>query len=111
MGNFAKAKEYYLRAMDIPYYSETSHKHYEDNYNRLALGFLRFNNIKAAKQVLVSGLKDYPNSADLWVDLAITEYKLNNRDNAIAAIEKAQMLSPDAEIKIIEEQIINKKLR
>ncbi len=110
MGNGKKAKEYYYKAINAKEYSgETRKIVLLGIYERLGFTLLRYDGAKEAKKFITKALKDYPNSANLWLQLAVVEYKLHHQDDAVAAAEKARTLLPSEQVNSIYLQIKNKQ--
>lgn len=109
-GNFAKAESYYSIALNAETYGVTSpHKHILQTYVRYLYVILFFNpNDSKLNYVLQLALADYPDSADLWQIMALSKYKIHDRQGALSAAYKAYQLSPDERSSLIFKQIQEK---
>lgn len=84
-GDYEKAGEYYKKAIDNGNY----YLAYE-NY----AGILLFHkDPKEAKEFIEESLKYLPYNSKLWFFLALSEYKLDNKQNALEAAKNAYQLS------------------
>jgi tetratricopeptide (TPR) repeat protein len=109
LGDYKKAEYFHYKALHAKHYSysEIPHKHDQTTYERLAFLLLLKNENKKAKDFLMTAIKDYPNDANLWCFLAISEYNLQNRNSALSSIQKAKSLVSDDRIDTIYTKIIN----
>jgi len=71
-----KAREFYKKSIKMDKVPKA--------YVSLSLTYLKYdNNSKMAKKIIEEGLKTYPNYQTLQLFLAISEYRLNNKDKAL----------------------------
>ncbi len=94
--NYPKAKEYYRIAIDGDFFPA-----YE-NYARL---LLLYENPTVAKKFCVEALKKHPQSAKLWITLALSHRQLNNKKEALEEAKHAFELMPDEKIQNVINQI------
>lgn len=88
MGEYLKAKEAYLQALKFGDYYLT--------YEGLAAVSLVYGNPKENIEFVKSALEKFPQSARLWLDLAILNYKVGNIAQAKTLTMKAYSYSQDA---------------
>ncbi len=106
--NPAKAKYYYLKAYALTLQQSNRSK-------RLLLSvkmgeyYMLYDNPKKAIVFITSALHEYPDSMQLWAELALVEYKQNNQDAALSAAEKAQQLNANQSTQSLYEQILNRQ--
>lgn len=75
-----------------------------------ALGFIFItSDPKTAKQYALSGLQEYPADGSLYSVLAISEYKLHEKADALFAAQKAKIYLPNEETSILYYLILNNK--
>ncbi len=99
LGDYNKAKEAYLNAIKIgDYYL---------SYEALAGLTLTSEANKENLNFLKTALSKFPNSANLWLYLAIYDYKSGNKDDAKMAITKAYYLDTNPNITFFYQKIIN----
>jgi len=114
LGNLQKAQEYYSKALTAAeaYYSTTdTHNRKEGNldiYTRLTEVLLLTDKNEAAEHTSTKGLQYYPDSAILWEELALSEYKLHNQQEALIAVEKVKTLAPSDLTNFLYTKIVNK---
>lgn len=85
--DFAKAKEYYKKAIDNGQY----YLAYE-NYASILL--FRDEKPEEAKEFATESLKKLPLNSKLWFILTLSHYKLGNKEEALLASRQAYILSP-----------------
>jgi protein O-mannosyl-transferase len=95
MGKIPQAKQAYMNAYHAKNYLPWNHRHYLALYVSLGKLLLYYDDPKDANTFINDALTDYPDSADLYFFLAVSEYKLHNHDKAITAIKQALTLSPE----------------
>lgn len=113
VNNIAKAKEYYKKIISGEYNILPAKFHeriLSDAYERLAWLSIMSDRPEESRIIIKKALQIYPNSGSLWANLAIIEYKLQNRDGALSAAKKAQSLLPkDSPAQLLYTQILNNK--
>jgi len=99
-GNTEKAKEYYRKVL------ETSD--YYLAYENLS-AILTFNedDPEKAREFTEKSLQKLPNNPNLWLNLAISEYKLGNKEKALKAAENAYTLNPNDQTGYVYSKILN----
>ncbi len=107
VGNVKKAKEYYLKAFDTHHYTSIPQDHVKGIYLRLASVLFITDDFNAALPVLKEGIEEYPNSGEMWANLAFCEYKLKNREEALVAADRARMLLPNESTYSLYNKILN----
>ena len=90
-------KEYRL-AYQAKNYIPWQHRHYDNIYIHLGRLLIFMNNLYEAADVLHAGIKDYPDSSDIWFLEAINEDKIGDHTNAVRAAHQAVMLAPGDQI-------------
>jgi tetratricopeptide (TPR) repeat protein len=108
MGNLIKAKEYYYKAISAKHFSLTSHKHSLNSYQNLGQLLLLTDKPKVAYQFLLEALKDYPDSWQLWDNLAISQYWMKDESNALISATRAKSIQSNELTNYIYEKISNK---
>jgi tetratricopeptide (TPR) repeat protein len=99
-GNPQKAKEYYLKSIQIAQLPE--------GYENLGGAYLFYNNdSQSAGKIFQEGIKRYPNNQRLHLLFAVAQYNLHNNQLALSEAEKAYALSPTNEAKYVLYQITN----
>jgi hypothetical protein len=107
-GDVHKAQYYLKKALTYNAYPKAGHDSIVATiYEELAWSYIYLEQFDNANKLIKSILPIYPSSAKLWAYLAIGEYELNNKSQALAAVEKANSLSTNAEIQYIYNQIVN----
>lgn len=101
-GNIVKAKEYYSRVLQTSDY-------YLAHENLSTILTLKENNSQKAKEFTETSLSKLPNNSILWRNLAISEYKLGNKDKAIEAAKNAYYLNPNDQTGYIYSQLSQDK--
>lgn len=86
-GDATKAAELYQKAIDKGDY-------YLAHENRAKVMLYTFG-AKEGKKAAEESLKKLPNNSNLWLSLAIAEYQLGNKDEALLAARYSFMLSPN----------------
>lgn len=84
--NYPEAKKLYLKVLE--------NSDYYLAYENLSSIYLVEGNYKLARDFTEDSLKKLPNNSVLWLNLAIAEYKLGNKSNALEAAKNAYMLNP-----------------
>lgn len=101
------AKKYYLMAINSNHFTLIPHKHIFLTYERLGYVLLLDRDFKLAKKYMQIGANDYPEDANVWIILAVSEYNLNEKKNALVAAEKAKSIYLDEHTNYIYNQIVN----
>lgn len=86
-GDIKAAKEAYLKAIKNGQY-------YLSYENVAKLTFFKENNPKEARKFTQDSLKILPQNPTLWFILALSDYKLNLKDEALLAAKNAYILAP-----------------
>lgn len=81
-----RARKYYELAM--------RNGNYHIAYENLALLLLKHESPKEANEFSKDAVQKLPNSSKLWMTLAVSEYRLGNRNDALFAAEQAIRLDP-----------------
>jgi protein O-mannosyl-transferase len=97
MGDMKNAKVNYYEALSKKHYSSIKQKHLLATYKNSIWLLLYEKSYNEAKTILNEALLEYPNDPQLWEEVAICEYGLNNQEQAIDAINKALKLSPNVQ--------------
>lgn len=102
LGNYDKAEYYFEKSTKSnhlnPKYKE---RFLELAYWDLAQTYLRREKYQTAKDFILKVQPLYPKKADFWAYLAIAEYKLGNKDEALKAAKKAYSINPTSNYKEI----------
>ena len=69
-----------------------------DTADTLAWVFYKKENYTAARDLLESSVKTYPDSAPIHLHLGLTYNELNDKTDAIAQLKKAQALAPNSKV-------------
>lgn len=85
-GNPAKAKELYLKTLEMSDYYLA--------YENAAFLILREGNAKEAKDFTEKALSKLPNNPKLWLTLAVSHYKLGAKNQALLAARQSVLLAP-----------------
>lgn len=98
--NYQKAKELYYKTLAI--------SDYYIAYENIA-GILLFweDDPAGAKEFAQNALKKLPQNGKLWLNLALSDYKLNNRQEALQAAENAYRFSPNDQTVYVYYQLSN----
>ncbi len=104
-GDLLNAKKYYYYAINNKHTSSIQRKHNIIIYERLAFVLFSLHEFEAAKKVINRGLIDYPNYGKLWMYLAVSEYKLQNKLKALEIATKAYQMIPSPESQYVLTQI------
>jgi Flp pilus assembly protein TadD len=94
--NMNEARKYYelaLQAKDYNLYF--GHRHGLATYIKYAQALLYFNQNSQSIILLQNGLHDYPNTSDLYLLLAIAEYKNDDYQGALLDAKIAYTLNPN----------------
>lgn len=94
LGNIQKAKEYYYNALTTNHYVPQKNKRVLNVYAKVIVMEILTDNFVDAKKLIKSSMQEYPDSVQLWLLLAICEYKLQNQDEAVLAAKNAELLYP-----------------
>jgi protein O-mannosyl-transferase len=110
-GNDQKAIEYFYKAFRSKnyYYTHQDKKHTFLTYEIFGWFLLHKGLYKEALEVINAGIKEYPGDPLLWEELAIGEYKLQNQDGAVSAINKAIQLNQKQEYVLVLSKIQSKE--
>lgn len=93
LGNTQKAMMYYDKALHSTSYNMFQpHKHDIESY-KFYSSKLIFSNSSQAIAFTQGAVRDYPESAELWLLLALAMYKQHNKQGALFAAQKAYQLS------------------
>jgi tetratricopeptide (TPR) repeat protein len=104
LGNYQEARDAYIKSINLGGTYQV--------YESLANSFLVYGNPEQNISCIRNyALIKYPNSAKIWSDLAILEYKIGNTNDAIFAIEQAYKYDPNPQYKEIYDLILNGKLK
>lgn len=96
-GNTDKAKELYKQVL------ETSD--YYLAHQNLSSIYLAEEDYRQARDFTDNSLKKLPNNSVLWLNLAIAEYKLDNKEKALQAAKNAYQLNPNPQTGYIYSQL------
>lgn len=108
LGKNNEAEKYYYEAYRAKSFVRKPHLHLESTYGRIANLQLYVNkNYREVERISKLGLLDYPQSGDLWLFLALNQYALGNKSDAIKLANKAYRLKPTQNIYYIYDLIIN----
>jgi tetratricopeptide (TPR) repeat protein len=107
MGNITKAKEYYYLTLTTKNYVPQNGKRSIMGYVKVIVMQILSDELGKAKDLNAVALRNYPDSVQLWFLLAISEYKLHNRDEALFAAKKVEVLYPAAETQTLYSMIYN----
>ena len=108
LGDKKLAKKYYIEAIESKYTSSNTRKLILSiAYERLGYISLLMDQPVETIKFVKKTLNLYPNSANLWSYLAISEYKLQNKSEALAAALKAKSLQPNEQTTYLYNQILN----
>jgi protein O-mannosyl-transferase len=97
-GDFEKAKQLYGEVLQISDY-------YLAFENLSTILTHKENNPQKAKEFIEKSLQKLPNNSLLWLNLAISEYKLGNKQQALEAAQKAYYLNPNDQTGYIYSQL------
>lgn len=103
--NIEEAKEYYYKAFYQKYSIPSPHKRRIGIYLGLAKILFFYDDTKKARDFIKEAVADYPDSGKLWILLAVSEYKLNNQEEALNAVEKAKIFLPNNQTNYLYSQI------
>ncbi|MGH7203481.1 MAG: tetratricopeptide repeat protein, partial [Candidatus Levyibacteriota bacterium] len=109
MGNQDKAIEFYYKALSAKHYPTSSHKHNLNTYISLINALLITHRTIEAKKVTELALHDYPNTPELWGELAIIQQWMNDDTNAVLSATKARNLQSTQFTNFIYDKILNKE--
>lgn len=99
-GNLTQAEKYLDKAIQID-------SHYYPAYHNRIYILLKANSLQKALDVAHQGLRIFPNNDQLWILMALAEYKIGHQQNAIQAIKRAYSLLPASYTKDVQSRIIN----
>jgi protein O-mannosyl-transferase len=97
-GNFEKAKELYGKVL-------TTSDYYLAHENLSSILTHQENDPQKAKEFTEKSLQKLPNNSLLWLNLAISEYKLGNNNEALEASKNAYYLNPNNQTGYIYSQL------
>jgi len=106
-GKMELAKDYFYKALDAKTYILPPHKHEIPTYEYISEFQYFYGDTKEAVRVAKMGTDDYPDSPDLWILLAISEYKLKNQNSALKAAEKAYSIQKTDQTTYLYRRILN----
>lgn len=101
-----KAKKNYLKFISL----KESYYGYKNVAEFLLKSYRDNKTTGEAKLILEKGVKKYPDKQDLWLLLAIADYRLGDKENALKSVKKAQKIADNDEINEIYNRIINNSL-
>jgi protein O-mannosyl-transferase len=107
LGRNDLAREYFYKAFNARSFVYSPHKHEIHTYEYIIKYEYLYGNPKEAVRIAKMGTSDYPENAELWILIALGEYKLKNQENALEAAEKAYTLSQSPETAYLYRQIMN----
>lgn len=110
IGDKQNAEKYLYKAIQAKPCKLADKKHNLDTYKHLGIILMESHSFNEARKYLINGLIEYPESSHLWGMLAVSEYKLHNQKEAVAAAQRAKELLPNEANNYIYTQIVNKKL-
>lgn len=87
-GNYRKAIEYYTATL--------SNNNWGDGADMLATLLVYHGKSQQAKIVSEENLKKQPQNAQLWYALALAEYRMGDKQNALKSAENAYTLAPNS---------------
>ena len=99
--NYPKAKELYKKVL------ETSD--YYLAHENLSSIYLAEEDYRQARDFTDNALKKLPNNSLLWLNLAIAEYKLGNKEKALEAAKNSYQLNPNPQTRYIYSQLSQDK--
>jgi len=106
-GKMELAKDYFYKALDAKTYILPPHKHEIPTYEYISEFQYFYGDTKEAVRITKMGIDDYPDSSDLWILLAISEYKLKNQNSALKAAEKAYSIQKTDQTTYLYRQLLN----
>lgn len=95
--NYPKAKELFAKVLE-------SSDYYLAHEN-LSSVYLAEEEYQQARDVTDTSLKKLPNNSVLWLNLAIAEYKLGNKEKALEAAKNAYQLNPNPQTGYVYSQL------
>jgi hypothetical protein len=104
-GDFTNAKKYYtltMQAISDPTYG---HKHYESIDVDIAEFYTLRDDPHKLYVMIAQALKDYPDCPDLWLYLAIADYRTGKYSDSLKAIHKANQLTTSSFVADISSKI------
>jgi protein O-mannosyl-transferase len=105
LGDTKDARKYYQKVL-----ADKSSRSTIKLFAFQALGFMFINNEpKTAKQYALSGLQEYHTDGSLYSVLAIRDYQLHDRSDALSAAHKAEIYLPNGETNVLYLLILNNK--
>lgn len=108
LGNLQLAKKYYLESLQYPNQVLYNHLHGLNIYTTVGVFLAEQSDPKEAVDFLRNALSDFPNAPDLWLYLAIAQYRLKNYPAAEQAITAAYLMQPNPNITYARYQIEHK---
>lgn len=103
-GDLNNARKYYYRSLNALGTSLSKTNHTIDMYLAIA-EFSAIRDTSPNLDVIMKGLKDFPDDPSLWMFLAIAHYRLGNIQKSQSAINKAYNLSQAKNILYVKQQI------
>ena len=101
-GRTEEAEKSYNKALTASKFPPAGNKLIRSwSFHGLVWTLLISNKFDKANEIIRLALQEYPESGQLWSDLAICEYKLGNKANALQALKKAEMYSNYQDINTI----------
>ncbi len=107
MGDTKNAESSYRKALTFNKYPPAGHRLILSWIDTgLAWTLLLKKDYKDANRFIQEALRDFPTSGLLWSDLAISEYELGNKMEAVSFVRKAVKFSNDPQIVLIYNKIL-----
>ncbi len=106
-----QAIEYFFRILTVTDFQGEEYRGEEYN-RRLTMSswvLIQLDSPTNAKAFIQKALIKDPNNGYLWANLAISEYKLNNREEALKAVKRAKIFSATPAVNNLYTIIVNKK--
>lgn len=101
-GDVEKAKVLYQKVLETSDY-------YLAHENLSTILTHKENDPQKAKEFIEKSLQKLPNNSLLWLNLAISEYKLGNKENALEASKNAYYLNPNNQTGYVYSQLSQNK--
>ncbi|HEX7041671.1 MAG TPA: tetratricopeptide repeat protein [Patescibacteria group bacterium] len=95
LGNYKLAEKYYYEVLTIKDIPKESDSVVVNTYNGLSKILLLHESPEVSKALLIKAVKRYPNNGTYWAYLALSEYSLGNKKEALYAALKAKDLLPN----------------
>ena len=109
MGNNKQSIKYLYKALRTKDYEIAyPHKHELDTYLYIAIYNDLYADPYTAKKISQLGINDYPDSFELWILSAVSDYKLNDQKEALKEAITAYKIAPNNQTSYVLESIRNK---